>query len=98
MKIKQNTIPHHPYRTIIIGGSGSGKTNSLLNWINNQSDNDEIYLYGKDFYEAKYQYFIKKREKVDLKHYDDPKVFIEYSNDMQGVCKKNWRIQFRKET
>ena len=24
-------IPDHPYRTLIIGGSGSGKTNTLLN-------------------------------------------------------------------
>ena len=29
-------IPHHPYRILIIGGSGSGKTNTLLNLINNQ--------------------------------------------------------------
>ena len=66
------------------------RKNKFIIKLNKQSvDNDEIYLYGKDFYEAKYQYFIKKREKVGLKHYDDPKVFIEYSNDMQGVCKKN---------
>ena len=29
-------IPDHPYRILIIGGSGSGKTNALLNLINNQ--------------------------------------------------------------
>ena len=33
----------------------------------------------------KYQYLIKKREKVGLDHFDDPKAFMEYSNDMQGV-------------
>ena len=27
-------IPDHPYRILIIGGSGSGKTNALLNLIN----------------------------------------------------------------
>ena len=27
-------IPNHPYRILIIGGSGSGKTNALLNLIN----------------------------------------------------------------
>ena len=47
-----------------IGGSGSGKTNALLNLINNQPDIDKIYLYAKDPYEAKYQYLINKREKV----------------------------------
>ena len=33
-------IPDHPYRILIIGGSGSGKTNTLLNLINEQSDID----------------------------------------------------------
>ena len=71
----------------MIGGSGSGKTNALLNLINNQPDIDKIYLYAKDPYEAKYQYLINKREKVGLKHYDDPKAFIEYSNGMHDVYK-----------
>ena len=71
----------------IIEGSGSGKTNALLNLINNQPDIDKRYLYAKDAYETKYQYLINKREKVGLKHYDDPKAFIEYSNDMQDVYK-----------
>ena len=80
-------IPDHPYRILIIGGSGSGKTKALLNLINNQPDINKIYLYAKDPYEAKYQYVIKKREKVGLDHYDDPKAFMEYSNDMQDVYK-----------
>ena len=80
-------IPDHPYRIIIIGGSGSGKTNALLNLINNQSDIDKIYLYAKDPYEAKYQHLINKREKVGLGHSNDPKAFMEYSNDMQDVYK-----------
>ena len=78
-------IPDHPYRIFIIGGSGSGKTNALLNLINNQPDIDKIYLYAKNPYEAKYQYLINKREKVGLDHFDDPKAFIKYSNDMQDV-------------
>ena len=57
-------ILDHPYQILIIGGSGSGKTNVLLNVINNQPDTDKIYLYAKDPYEAKYQYLIEKREKV----------------------------------
>ena len=73
---------------LIVGGSGSGKTNALLNLINNQSDIDKIYLYAKDPYEAKYQYLTKKREKVGLNYFNDPKAFVEYSNDMQDVYKK----------
>ena len=80
-------IPHHPYKILIIGGSRSGKTTPLLNLINNQPDIDKIYLYAKDPYEAKYQYLINKREKVGLDHFDDPKAFVEYSNDIQNVHK-----------
>ena len=57
-------IPDHPYRTLIIGGSGSGKTKVLLNLIENQPDIDTIYLYVKDPYEAKYQYLINKKKNV----------------------------------
>ena len=80
-------IPDHPYRILIIGGSGSGKTNPLLNLINKQPDIDEIYLDAKDPYEPKYQYLINIHEKVGLKRYNDLKAFIEYSNDMQDVYK-----------
>ena len=41
-------IPDHPYRILITGGSGSRKTNTLLNLINEQEDIDKIYLYAKD--------------------------------------------------
>ena len=84
---KRSYIPDHPYRILMIGGSGSGKTNALLNLINNQPDIDKIYLYAKDPYEAKYQFLISKRESTGLKHFNDPKAFIEYSNDMQDVYK-----------
>ena len=73
---------------LIIGGSGSGKTNALLNFINNQPDIDKLYLYAKDPYEAKYQFLINKRESRGLKHFNDPKAFIDYSNDTQDVHKK----------
>ena len=38
-------IPDHPYRILIVGGSGSGKANTLLNLINNEPDIDKfIYM------------------------------------------------------
>ena len=79
--LKWPYIPDHPYRILIKGGSRSGKTNALLNLINNQPDIEKIYLY------AKYQYLINKREKVGLDHFRDPKAFMEYSNDMQDAYK-----------
>ena len=78
-------IPDHPYRILIIGGSGSGKTNLLLNLIENQPDIDKIYLYAKDPYEAKNQYLINKREGVGINHFKDLEAFIEYSDDMCNV-------------
>ena len=72
---------------LTIGGSRSGKTNTLLNLTNNQPDIDKIYLYAKDPYEDKYQFLIKKRESIGINHFNDPKAFIEFSNDMEGVQK-----------
>ena len=80
-------ISDDPYRILIIGGSGTGKTNALLNLINNQQVIDKIYLYAKDPHEDKYQYLINKRERVGINHLNDPKAFTEYSNDMHKVYK-----------
>ena len=57
-------IPDHSYRSLIIGGSGSGKINALLNLIKEQDDIDKIYLYEKDLSEPKYEFLIKNRENV----------------------------------
>ena len=73
------------------------KTNALLNLINNQPDIDKIYLYAKDPYEAKYQFLINKTESIRLKHFDDPKAFIRYSNDMQDVYKNIDEYNINKE-
>ena len=78
-------IPDHPYRILIIGGSGSGKTNALLNLINKQNDIDKIYLYAKDLSESKNEYLIKKREDAGIKHVNNPNAFIKCSNMMDDV-------------
>ena len=70
---------------MIIGGSGSGKTNALLNLINEQNDIDKIYLYARDLSEPKYEYLIKKREDAGIKHLNNPNAFIECSNTMDDV-------------
>ena len=80
-------ISDHPYLILIIRGSGSGKTNVLLNLINHEPDTDKIYLYAKDSYEAKYQLLINKRKSTGLKYLNNSKAFIEYSNDMDDIYK-----------
>ena len=67
---------------MIIGGSRSGKTNTLLHLIKEQDDIDKIYLYGRDLSEPKYECSIKKREDAGIKHFSDPNAFTECSNTM----------------
>ena len=82
---KWRYVPDHPYRILIIGGSRSRKTNTLLNLVNEQKDIDNIYLYAKDLSELKYEYLIKNREDAGIKHLNDSKAFIECSNTMNDV-------------
>ena len=67
---------YHPCRVLIIGSSGSGKTNSLINLINQQLDVYKTYVFAKESYKVKYQFLINKREFTGLKHFHDSKVFI----------------------
>ena len=77
-------IPDYPYRKLMIECSGSGKTNSLFNLINEQPDIDKIYLCTKD---PTYQFLINKQESTGLKHLNDSKAFIKYSNNMDNIHK-----------
>ena len=78
-------IPDHPYRILIIDGSGSEKTNTLLNLINQQNHIDKIYWYARDFNEPKYKTLIKKCKDAGIKHLNDPNAYIECSNTMNDV-------------
>ena len=84
---KKSSLEHNdwPFRMLIIGPLGSGKTNTLLHLINNLHPIDKIYLYAKDLYKPKYEYLINKREQAGIKNLNDPDAFIEYSNDMNDV-------------
>ena len=58
-----------------------------MNLTENQPDTDKIYLYAKDLCEAKYQYLITICEKVGTDHHNDPRAYIQYSNDMCDAYK-----------
>ena len=70
---------------MIIGGSGSGKTDTLLNLINEQNDIDKTYLYAGDLNESKYKILIKKHEDAGIKHLNNPNALIECSNTTDDV-------------
>ena len=70
---------------MIIDGSGSGKTNTLINLINEQNDIDKIYLYAEDLIQPNYEYLIKKREDVGVKHVKNSNAFIECSSTVDDI-------------
>ena len=80
-------IPDYPCRIVIVGGSGSGRTNVLLNLLNYKPDIDKKNFHAKDPEEAKYQLPFNKRKSTGLKYLGDSKAFIEYSNNMDALCK-----------
>ena len=78
-------IPDHPYRTVIIGCSGSDKTNVLLTLIKHQRpDIGEIQLCQRLF-ESKYQFLINIKEKVGIKKSKHLKAFLDYSQTIADV-------------
>ena len=80
-------ITDHPYSTLTVGGSESGKTkkNGKTNIMNQISR--KLYFYAKGPYEAKYKFLINKQESTGLKNFNDSNAFIEYSNDMDDIYK-----------
>ena len=84
----------------MIGGSGLGKTNVLFNLIKEQDSDSligNIYLYAKDLNESKYQFWIKKREDVEIKHLNDSKAFIEYSQGMDDQRTRSPNLKIKKK-
>ena len=71
-------ILDYPYRILITGDSGSGKTNLLFNLRSHQPHIDEIYLYAKDPFEAKYQLLINKRKSTIFKWFESLFWVLEY--------------------
>ena len=79
-------ILDHPYRMVIIGGSGSGKTKVLLKLIKNQQpDIGKIYLYVKNPFEWKYQSLINGGEEVGIEKSKNQKAFLYYSQTIDDV-------------
>ena len=91
-------IPDHPCWILIAGGSGSGKTNALLNLINHEPDIDKKKLYIKDPYKANYQLLINKRESTSLKSLNDFQMIPKFPNSWipkwyRWYSRKYWWMQ-----
>ena len=87
-KNDKNSDKDWPFRMLIIGPLGSGKTNALLHLIqklNNSNAIDKIYLYAKDLSKPNYEFFINHHRNAGIRNYNDPNAFIEYSNTMNDV-------------
>ena len=81
-------LPHitdHKYKILITVRSESRKTNALFDLIGCQPDIDKIYLYAKDPNESKYQLLINKCGGAGLKHCNNSKTLIDYSNGMDDI-------------
>ena len=83
----QNEDEDWPFRMLIIGPSGYGKTSVLLHLIKNLHATHPVdnIIYAKDLGEPKYEFLINDRRNAGIRHLNDPTAFIEYSNDMNDV-------------
>ena len=76
-------IPDHSHR-VLVGGSGSGKTNSFINLLTHQPDIDKVYLYAKSPYEAKYiitQFYLAVPKNIRLNFRELQKITFNHSSD-----------------
>jgi len=70
VKYKDNDrlAPKWPFRMLLCGGSGCGKTNALLNMLlTNFVYFDKIYLYAKNIQQPKYQFLVDEIRKIEKK-------------------------------
>ena len=88
-------IPNNPYKILITGGSGSGKTNALLDQKKSQTYSHKINVYVKDPYQAKCKFLINKFDSAGLKEYNHSKTLIEYLNDIGNIYEIIGRIQLK---
>ena len=75
-------VPLHPFRMIIAGASGSGKTNAAINLITECNAFEKIYIYAKQLDQPLYNFLIKKIEKVEAKL---KKKIVSYSSEVKEI-------------
>ena len=76
-----------PYRMLMIGPTGSGKTNALFHLIQQDNNNliDKLYFYIKDLDDPKYKFLLEKRKQAGIKNLNGHNAFIEYWKCMDNV-------------
>ena len=91
-------VPDHPYKILIIAGSGLGKIDMLLNLIHYQlTDIEKVYLQVKDPFESKYPLLIDFTEKVRIKKLQKSKtnkrIALIKFHDMILDMEANWKLR-----
>ncbi len=82
-------MPQHPFRLIIVGGSGCGKTNLLLNMLLKWLRYDNLYLISKSLNQDKYLFLIKFMEDAEkelrIKEDNDNFKFFYYGDKLEDI-------------
>ena len=81
-KTTNDFMPQQIFRLLLVGNSGSGKTNLLLHILRKPLIYyDKIYLYAKNLEQSKYQDYIEKMQQIADKAKCPLDEILEYSND-----------------
>jgi hypothetical protein len=91
-KEEKRTYPNHskvqiglPFRMVIVGSSGSGKTNAVLNLVEKINAFDRIILFAKDVTEPLYADFIDRMRKAEKESKKEILIVGTKIEDLPGV-------------
>jgi GTPase SAR1 family protein len=85
---KNELAPQHPFRLLVVGPSGGGKTNIIMNLVLEYLEFDKLYLFAKDLQEEKYITLIALFQSLEKKYQDEnetDETLIEYYDDPTKV-------------
>lgn len=79
---KCKNVPLHPFRMLVIGASGSGKSNQALNVLLDCNAFEKIYIYAKQLDQPLYKWLISKLQLAEKKIKQN---IVTYSEDIKEI-------------